>query len=136
MNRHRGWRATSSYVEGMEEGVVARNEHAFEQEPAPLLLRLRAWVGGKRINVRVLCRCGHRGGIVEISTLKMGWRRWNRAEGEEREKKRGIYEDEREGGKETEGWEGKIGESWMGEERKRKEQARAKGEGAQRTGEG
>ena len=66
----------------------------------------------------------------------MGWRRWNRAEGEEREKKRGIYEDEREGGKETEGWEGKIGESWMGEERKRKEQARAKGEGAQRTGEG
>lgn len=81
-------------------------------------------------------RVGHRGGIVEISTLKMGWRRWNRAEGEEREKKRGIYEDEREGGKETEGWEGKIGESWMGEERKRKEQARAKGEGAQRTGEG
>lgn len=86
--------------------------------------------------MRVLCRCGHRGGIVEISTLKMGWRRWNRVEGEEREKKRGIYEDEREGGKETEGWEGKIGESWMGEERKRKEQARAKGEGAQRTGEG
>lgn len=56
MNRRRGWRATSSYVEGMEEGVVARNEHAFEQEPASLLLRLRAWVGGKRINVRVLCR--------------------------------------------------------------------------------
>ena len=44
-------------------------------------------------------RVGHGGGIVEISTLKMGWRRWNRAEGEEREKKRGIYEDERGGRK-------------------------------------
>lgn len=61
----------TSYVEGVQEGVVARNEHAFEQEHAPLLPHLRTWVGGKRINVPVLCRCvrvGHEEGIVEIST--------------------------------------------------------------------
>lgn len=41
-------------MEGMRhEGVVARNEHAFEQEHAPLLLHLRRWAGGERINVRV-----------------------------------------------------------------------------------
>lgn len=45
-------------MEGVRhEGVVARNEHAFEQEHAPLLLHLRRWAGGERINVRVLCRC-------------------------------------------------------------------------------
>lgn len=63
-------------MEGAHEGVVARNEHAFEQEHAPLLLHLCTWVGGKRINVRVLCRCVRvgRGGGIELKFLpeKMG----------------------------------------------------------------